>query len=835
VKKTYEIGPFLLDAAAGILSHAGKPTPLGPRAIAVLSTLVERANEYVPKAAILDAAWPGVVVEEANLAVQISALRRVLGTAPGGEAWIETLPKRGYRFAGPVACVEQRRGVERERSNLSEPLSSFIGRERELVEVPKILADARLLTIVGIGGIGKTRLALRVAAQLGQTYRDGVWFVDLAPVADPARVPSAVAQVLGVREAVGEPLTESLCRYAKGRNALLVLDNCEHLPGCCARLAEAMLTASAETTIIATSREPLGIAGEQLYMLRALSLPDPAAGADVIERSEAVRLFIDRAQRQQRDFTLTPARARTVAELCIRLDGIPLALELAAARIHALSVEQIHARVDDRFRLLTSASPTAAPRHQTLRAMLDWSYDVLTEDERTLLRRLAICPGSFSLEAASGVASDHADDAYDVINVLSQLVSRSLVVADTSDARVRYRMLETTRAYALEKLAEAGEANETKRRHAQYFCGLFERKLDQWMRMPDARWRDTFSKEIEHLRAALDWAVGPDGDPEIAVAIGGASGPAWTFLSLVPEGLRRLEAVAKVCEQVSVVNQARFWHWLAQIRFEAAAPGAVAAFERAIELYRSIGDALGVAHSLLDMSRELTFHGRYEDAAAALAEALPTLKTSGLPKLVGYYHSNAGLLELKKGSAAGGRAHYERAVSIHRAIGAERASLVALSVVADATWALGDLAAAAAAMRETTAKYRETNDARNLGRQLPNLAGVLTELGDVDEALTALREGLPLAQAHGAAWYYFDHIALRTALAGRIADAARLGAFADAAYAAKHTTREPNELRARERLHSMLRDKLVPAELEQLRAEGAALGEDEACVLALLD
>jgi predicted ATPase/DNA-binding winged helix-turn-helix (wHTH) protein len=835
VNKIYDIGPFLLDTAAGILSHAGKPTPLGPRAIAVLSTLVERANEYVPKVAILDAAWPGVVVEEANLAVQISALRRVLGKTPGGEAWIETLPKRGYRFTGPVACVGQRRSVERERSNLSEPLSSFIGRERELAEVPQLLVDARMLTIVGIGGIGKTRLALRVAAQLRHTYRDGVWFVDLAPVAEPARVPSAVADVLGVRETVGKPLIESLCRHVKGRNALLVLDNCEHLPGSCARLAEAMLTASAETTVVATSREPLGIAGEQIYMLRALSLPDPAAGADTIGRSEAVRLFIDRAQRQQRDFTLTHARARTVAELCIRLDGIPLALELAAARTRALSVEQIHARVDDRFRLLTSTSGTGPPRHQTLRAMLDWSYDVLTEDERTVLRRLAICPGSFSLEAASAVASDHAVDSYGAIDVLSQLVSRSLVVADTTDARVRYRMLETTRAYALEKLAEAGEADETKRRHAQYFCGLFERKLDQWMRMPDARWRDTYSTEIEHLRAALDWAVSPDGDPEIAVALGGASGPTWTFLSLVPEGLRRLEAVAKVCEQASVVNQARFWHWLAQIRFEVTASGAVAAFERAIELYRSIADALGVAHSLLDMSRELTFHGRYEEAAAALAEALPTLKSSGLSKLVGYYHSNAGLLELKKGDAASARVHYERAVSIQRAMGAERAWLRALSVAADATWALGDVAAAVAATRETTAKYREANDPRNLARALANLAGLLTERGDVDESLAALREGLPLARAHGFAWYYFDHVALRTALAGRIGDAARLGAFADAAYAAKQTTREPNEARARERLHSILRDKLARTELEHLLAEGAALGEDEACVLALRD
>ena len=833
--KIYEIGPFRLNAEAGILSHAGEPTSLGPRAVAVLRTLVEQTNEYLPKAALLDEAWPGVVVEEANLAVQISALRRVLAKAPGGERWIETLPKRGYRFIGPVARIESEHGdAARGRANLSEPLSTFVGRERELADIRQLLVGTRLLTIVGIGGIGKTRLALRVAAHVEHSYRDGVSFVDLATVSDSTRVPSAVAQALSVREDIGKPLIETLCRHVRGRRSLIVLDNCEHLLDACARLAEALLTASDEAAVMATSREPLGVAGEQVYGLRALTLPDPAADVEAIGRSEAVRLFVDRAQRQQRDFTLTPERSRTVAELCIHLDGIPLALELAAARTRALSVEQIHARIDNRFQLLTSASPTALPRHQRLRAMLDWSYDLLGEDERAVLRRLAICPGSFSLDAAAAVALDPALDANAVIDVLSHLVSRSLVAADTNEVGSRYRLLETTRAYALEKLAEAGEANDAKRRHARYVCGVFESALDVWARMPDAQWDGTYSKEIEHLRAALDWASGPAGEPDLAMALAVASGPVWPFLSLVPEGLRRLEAVAKSCEQASVAHQARFWHWLAQTRFEAMDPGAGTAFERAIELYRDSGNVLGVAHALLDISRELSLQDRYEDAATALAEALPTLKASGLPKLLGFYHSNAGLLDMKKGNPAGSRAHYQRALSIYRAMGADRSSLRALANVADASWALGELDSAAATLRETIAKYRELGDKRNLGRQLPNLVGVLTEVGDVDGALTALREWLQLAQGHdGYEWYFFDHVALCTAQAGRLADAARLGGFADEAYAANHTTREPNEARARERLHSMLRDKLAAADLERLLAEGTALTKDEAYRLAL--
>jgi DNA-binding winged helix-turn-helix (wHTH) protein len=318
--KNYEIGPFRLDCNAGVLTEAGVPVALGSRAVAVLATLVKRSNEYVQKSSIIDAAWPDVIVEESNLAVQISAIRRVLDQAPGGERWIETLARRGYRFVGPVVERPGDRALDDKRTNLPEPLTSFIGRERELAEIKRLLPGKRLLTLVGVGGIGKTRLALQVAAEVIDAYRDGVWLIELGSISDPLVVPTAVAQVLGVQERTGTPLTETLCAHLKARQLLLILDNCEHLLDACATLTDAMLRGAAEPTIIATSREPLHVEGEQTYPLQTLSLPEPSASAEAhgtlrggaalrrARSASAARLRIDRSTRFRGGRAMHPPR-----------------------------------------------------------------------------------------------------------------------------------------------------------------------------------------------------------------------------------------------------------------------------------------------------------------------------------------------------------------------------------------------------------------------------------------------------------------------------------------------------------------------------------------------
>jgi predicted ATPase/DNA-binding winged helix-turn-helix (wHTH) protein len=812
---------------------------LGSRAVAVLTALVKQPNEYVRKESILDAAWSGVVVEESNLAVQIFSIRRALAQAPGGEHWIETLERRGYRFVGPVTEIttdrrQDARGGSKN-TNLPEPLTSFIGRERELVEIKRLLPGKRLVTLVGIGGIGKTRLALQVAAEVAAAYRDGVWLVDLAPLADPTLVQSTVAQVLGVRETVGKSLIETICSQVRGRQLLLLLDNCEHLLKASAGLAEAILRSAAELTIIATSREPLHAGGEQTYPLPTLSLPDPTADAATVARSEAVQLFVERTRRQQPHFELTPANIPAVAQLCIHLDGIPLALELAAARAHSLSIEQINAHLDDRFKLLTGGDRTALPRHQTLRAMFDWSYDLLSAHERAVLRRLAVFAGGFTLEAASAVTSDEGIDEFAVIDLLSQLVARSLVVADISDAGARYRLLETTRAYALERLADGGETNARRHRHAEYFRGLFEHAPDDWFRLSDADWRKTYAPELDNIRIALDWAFGPSGDLGIGIGLSACSGMLWFEVAVRTDGPQHVEAtLAMVGSQTPNLDQARLWFCLG-VLLHSAPTRALAAFERAVDLYRLADNAAGAGSALVHLGGELTYTGRLEEAAPVLAEAFSLLERAGSSKALAGYFLTVGAHKLLIGDFSGARMHYEEAASLCHRTGAERLAIGVLAHLADLCWTVGDLNAALAGYRDAVALARKSPLTRRiaLGRALNNLAGVHTERGELDEALAAAREGLPLCVEAGLTWKSMDHLALRAALASKIQNAARVAGYTDKVFVANNSTRQPNEARARDRLEMLLREKLAPDDLERLLAEGAKMAEDDACRMAL--
>jgi len=838
VTRIFELGPFKLDADAALLTREGTLTPLGPRAIRVLGTLVAHAGGYVPKAKLLDTAWPGVVVEEGNLAVQVAAIRRVLAQAPGAERWIETLPRRGYRFVGPVRELADERPAasDSKLTNLPEALTSFIGREREMVEVKRLLAGKRLVTITGAGGIGKTRLAMQAAAEVVDAYGDGVWLAEFASIRDPSLVATTIAQTLGVPERAGTPATELLCAHLKSRQVLLILDNCEHLLDSCAHLVNTLLPGAKGTTILATSREPLRVAGEQTYALPPLSLPESGAKAEAIRESEAVQLFVERVQRQLPEFELA-GRSAAVAGICTHLDGIPLALELAAARTRSLSVEQINERLGDRFRLLTSGSRTALPRQQTLRATLDWSYDLLTEDERVVLRRLSVFPGSFNVDAASAVASDAGIDGFAVIDLLSRLVERSLVVADTSSGDTRYRMLETTRAYGLEKLAEGREIHEVKQQHARYFRDRFAPALDDWLLKPGAEWRERYWSELDDVRAALDWALGPGGDSSIGIALAGGSGVLWSTLGFFGEAIRWFNtAIARVDAHTPESDQARLWLWLGRLVEEEPAK-ARPALERAVELYRQIDDPLGLGLSLARLGRALAFTGKFEQAEAALTEARPLLERSGPPKALSFYLFNFAYLKSQSGDAIAARTHYEQELALDRRVGDEFAVLATLGNLANVTWALGDLEATAASFREQVTLIRQSSakTIRLLGWSLTSLAGVLTEMGKLDEALVTAREGLPLVAEGGSAWIFSDSLALRAGLAGKLCAAARLAGFADHIFVVKQATRHPIDLRHRKKLHALLREKFAPDELEGLLAEGAKLSEDEACRLALED
>ena len=426
-------------------------------------------------------------------------------------------------------------------TNLPAPTSELIGRADALTEVTELLGVHRLVTLIGAGGIGKTRLGLEVARQVLPGFADGVWVAELAPLSDPGLVPATVAVALGLTLLAGAESPERVAAALGAKRVLLMLDNCEHVIEAAARMAEALLRANPHVRVMATSREPLRAPGEYVYRVLPLEVPaEGAEGREDLLKAAAVKLFVARAQAVEH-FSLDVRTAAITGAVCRRLDGIPLAIELAAARTATLGLEELAAHLDDRFRLLTGGHRTALPRHQTLRATLDWSYELLSAIERTALRRLAIFVGGFTLEAASAVATASDLGAPEVVDNVTNLAAKSLVVVEVAGAVTRYRLLETTRAYALEKLTESGELEQVARHHAEYYRDLFERAEAEWETRPTLEWVATYGRQIDNVRTALDWAFSPSGDASIGAALTAASVPLWFQHSLMVECRGRVE------------------------------------------------------------------------------------------------------------------------------------------------------------------------------------------------------------------------------------------------------------------------------------------------------
>ena len=449
--------------------------------------------------------------------------------------------------------------VDSARHNLPASLTSFVGRERALLEAKRWLPMTRLLTLTGAGGCGKTRLALEVASDLVGAHSDGVWLVELAPLPEPALASQAVAQALGVREQPGRALEDTLADHLRTKDSLLVLDNCEHLVDAAARLAHALLSACPKLRVLATSREPLGVQGEVVWQVPPLSLPD-VEGASSIESllsTEAVRLFVDRARSRLLDFELKRENAGATVRVCRKLDGIPLAIELAAARMGALAVEQVAQRLEESLDLLGSGSRTVDPRHQTLKATLDWSYDLLSETERALFRRLSVFAGSWTLEAAEVVGAGSGIDKDDVLDLLLRLVDKSMVVAEAAvDGEVRYRFLEPVRQYGRERLEECEEADAVLDRHATFFFALAQKAGPELRKAHQEAWADQIEKEYENIRAALSWLIASR-QTEVALQLAKGLGHFWYLRGFLREGVRWLPAALANKDAVPVNIRAK--------------------------------------------------------------------------------------------------------------------------------------------------------------------------------------------------------------------------------------------------------------------------------------
>jgi predicted ATPase/DNA-binding winged helix-turn-helix (wHTH) protein len=663
----YRFGAFELQPDKRRLLQDGATISLRPRAFDLLGALVDRAGHLVTKDELLDQVWPKMVVEEAALHVQVSALRKILGADA-----ITTVSGRGYQFTLPVTRGDaEATRASKPKHNLPYQLTSFIGREQEIAQLEELVTTHRLVTLTGAGGAGKTRLAIEVASRLIDAFPDGVWLVELAALSDPRLVPKAVAQALALTDQPARPVMETLSDFLGSKKPLLVLDNVEHLLEACVHLVNEIVRRSPDVAVLVTSRERLGMAGELTYRVPSLTVPgsNEALMLETVSPYEGVRLFVERAKLARSDFDLTAENAASVASICARLDGMPLAIELTAARLRSMSVDELSEHLDQRFALRTDGSRAALPRHSTLRSMLDWSYDLLTEREQTMLRRVAVFAGGWTLASAEQVCAGDGIDASGVLEQLTSLVDKSLVVTDEQAGATRYRMLGTVRQYAQDRLRESGEQAQWRVSHLAGFVALAE-EFNEGIAGPKQQvWLSRIASEHDNLRAALAWSA--ESSPLEGLRLANALIGFWRVLGHLVEGR---EWLARLLDAVPIDGSTRERaRGLRAAGYLATPQGDFAAAERLLQeslaLYREIDDPNGAGRALNGLAYLSLCQGHYPEAETLAREAIDRARATGDRRLVYASLSCLAVALHGQGQWTAARELYEQALEVARELG----------------------------------------------------------------------------------------------------------------------------------------------------------------------
>ncbi|MGA3802033.1 ATP-binding protein [Pseudomonas fluorescens] len=564
-EQAVHFGPYRVYPGQRLVMEADQPLRLGRRAMDILLILLEHAGNVVSKQQLIARVWPNSVVEDINLRVHMAALRKALGDGQAGQRYIVTVAQRGYSFVAPhsleqaeqppapVACAPSQHNLPVRRTRM-------IGRQTLVDNLMEQLPRQRFITLVGPGGIGKTTVALRVAEQMIGRYRDGIRLLDLAPINCPLMIDGHLATLLELALHDDAPLS-GLADCLRDRQMLLVIDNCEHLVDAIAQLCENILRSAPHVHILATSRESLRAEGEFVQRLESLDCPPPIA---VLDRAQAMtfsalQLFVERAMASHDSFELTDDELPLLIDICHRLDGIPLAIELAAAQVGNFGLPGLLAQLQSSFRVLTQPCQTPLARHQTLRATLDWSFELLNVCEKTCLRRLSVFRGSFTLESAAAVIVGEHIEPREVFGSITQLVAKSLLNVEVGDEDVYYRLLDTTRSYALEKLAQTCDLPGTRERHAERCLALMQQAQDDWEKTSTGLWLERYGRALEDIRAALDWGLHAQGPQALAIRLAATSTPLWQELSLLKEhggyvrkALALLEQSAEPCPRLQM-------------------------------------------------------------------------------------------------------------------------------------------------------------------------------------------------------------------------------------------------------------------------------------------
>jgi predicted ATPase/DNA-binding winged helix-turn-helix (wHTH) protein len=777
-------GPFRFYPEQRLLLRAGARVSMGSRAREILVALVERAGTVVRKHELMARVWPDVIVEEGTLRVHIAALRKALGDGQDGMRYVENVTGHGYRFVAPLRRVEEPPPAPIEpapadhSNNIPMLPTRMIGRAAVVARLASDLPQRRFVTIVGPGGIGKTTVAIAAADHLHASYPQGVRFVDLAAVADPLLVPGTVACALGLTSGSQDPLP-NIIEFLRQRRMLIVLDNCEHIIEAAALLAERLRTDAPGVSVIATSRESLRAKGEWVLRLAPLELPPPGTVLSAAQALvfPAIELFTERARASLDTFELSDADAPAVADICRKLDGVPLAIELAAARVTLFGISGLASRLDDRLGLLTVGRRTAVARHQTLRAMLDWSHEILPRAQQVALRRLAVFAGLFDASSAAVLLVDGEIDTAEVPEVLAELAAKSLLSVQLAGEEVFYRLLDTTRAYALEKLEESLESAAIKRRHAQ-LCSIWAQDdLDGELRSL-REWTAGNNQRVDDVRAALDWCGSPQGDSMLGVRLAATSAPIWFQSPFVNEYRGRLEGALRTAKIMGVSDAAL------ELQLNAAlgsatlyatgwSPSATAAFNRTLELAQRLGATVHHRRALWGLWLGRITAGDYL-SALGFAEAFCLFASSSSDE--GAMVAGDRMMALAHhflGNQVSARHHAERALTWparpvaplsdshfqieHRiAVQAELARILWIQGFPDQAVRVG---------RESLERARSSGHSLALCYALTNVCGVLLRTGDLQEARRLIAMLLDHSSRHSLAYWHFWGRCLELALA----------------------------------------------------------------------
>jgi non-specific serine/threonine protein kinase len=724
------------------------------------------------------------------------------------------------------------------RTNLHRSLTSIVGRERELAEVRRLLGSTRLLTLTGPGGMGKTRLALQVGAACQEAFVDGVWLIELAALADPSLVPHSVALALGIAPASARSIDAVLADYLCDKQLLLILDNCEHLLSACATLAEFLLREAPHLRILMTSRESLGVLSATTWQVPALSLPDPSPASGTppatlrLHEAEAVQLFVERAVTAQPDFALTPHNALAVAQVCQRLDGMPLAIELAATRVRAMSVQELAARLDDRFSALTSGNRTALPRHQTLRALLDWSYDLLAEEEQTLLRRLSVFAGGWTLEAAEWMSKRET-----ILDLLTHLANKSLVVVEERDDATRYRLLETIGAYAREKLLQATEEHDARTRHLDYYLWLVEQAAPHLSGLYRNAWSARLEEEHTNLRAALEWATRHD--MAAALRLTANLWYFWLWNGYWSEGLSWADRVLPATAQER--TRERAWNLIggATLAGRTGDEAKLAAWlAEGVALAQALEVKEGVAWARITMG---VVAEEYVQATAFLEESIALARAAKNDWLAAMALFVLGERARSQGDRERATAHYHESLALFRTVGDQLMIAWPLGNLGRLALQGGDYAQAQAMFEESVALCRAADNKLGAAEWLIQVATVALHQSDDARAQAALGECLALSRDLGHDGAIAEGLVIAAGLAGAHSHwehAATLLAAADTILERFHLLShvvDPSNYTEYTRRVAAVRARLSEQSFASAWATGRAMTQVQAIAYALVD